>query len=173
MNTDKGRRLGRGLEALLAKAPVRPDPSPAEAPPPTPTVVTANTDASIPYRTIPVTKIRPNPLQPRKEFKEEELADLEASLRVSGLLQPVTVRPARAGGGFELIAGERRFRASQRLGWTEIPAIVREVALYGDERQGDIAFRAIVDPVGPVPAAVRWNTIVTVTILPGTATSAP
>ena len=54
-----------------------------------------------------------------------------------------------------------------------IPAVVREVALYGDERQGDIAFRAIVDPVGPVPAAVRWNTIVTITILPGTATSAP
>jgi len=127
MNTDKGRRLGRGLEALLAKAPVRQDPTAPVAPAPAPTAVTANTDASIPYRTIAVTKIRPNPLQPRKEFKEEELADLEASLRVSGLLQPVTVRPARAGGGFELIAGERRFRASQRLGWTEIPAIVREV----------------------------------------------
>lgn len=127
MNTDKGRRLGRGLEALLAKAPVRQDPAAPVTPPPAPTAVTANTDASIPYRTIAVTKIRPNPLQPRKEFKEEELADLEASLRVSGLLQPVTVRPARSGGGFELIAGERRFRASQRLGWTEIPAIVREV----------------------------------------------
>jgi ParB family chromosome partitioning protein len=72
-------------------------------------------------------KIRPNPLQPRKEFREEELADLEASLRVSGLLQPITVRPAPRGDGFELIAGERRFRAAQRLGWTEIPAVVRDV----------------------------------------------
>lgn len=127
MNTDKGRRLGRGLEALLAKAPVRQDPTGAGAPAPAPTPASANTDPSIPFRTIPIATIRPNPLQPRKAFKEEELADLEASLRVSGLLQPVTVRPARAGGGFELIAGERRFRASQRLGWTEIPAIVREV----------------------------------------------
>ena len=74
-----------------------------------------------------MSKVRPNPLQPRKEFREEDLADLEASLRVSGLLQPITVRPAPRGDGFELIAGERRFRAAQRLGWTEIPAIVRAV----------------------------------------------
>jgi ParB family chromosome partitioning protein len=66
-------------------------------------------------------------MQPRKEFREEDLADLEASLRVNGLLQPVTVRPAPSGNGYELIAGERRFRASQRLGWTEIPAIVKEI----------------------------------------------
>jgi ParB family chromosome partitioning protein len=77
---------------------------------------------------LPLARIRPNPLQPRKEFREEDLADLEASLRVSGLLQPITVRPAPRGAeGFELIAGERRFRAAQRLGWTEIPAVVRDV----------------------------------------------
>ena len=62
-----------------------------------------------------------------RSFKPEELADLEASLRVSGLLQPVTVRPAPRGGGYELIAGERRFRAAQRIGWSEIPAIVKDV----------------------------------------------
>lgn len=72
-------------------------------------------------------QIRPNPAQPRKEFREEELADLEASLRVNGLIQPVTVRPSPSGTGYELIAGERRFRAAQRLNWTEIPAIVRDV----------------------------------------------
>lgn len=72
-------------------------------------------------------QIRPNPMQPRKEFREAELADLEASLRVNGLIQPVTVRPSPTGSGYELIAGERRFRAAQRLNWTEIPAIVREV----------------------------------------------
>jgi len=72
-------------------------------------------------------QIRPNPMQPRKEFREEELADLESSLRVNGLIQPVTVRPSPSGAGYELIAGERRFRAAQRLSWTEIPAIVRDV----------------------------------------------
>ncbi len=72
-------------------------------------------------------QIRPNPTQPRKEFREDELADLEASLRVNGLIQPVTVRPSPSGAGYELIAGERRFRAAQRLNWTEIPAIVRDV----------------------------------------------
>jgi len=76
---------------------------------------------------IPVAQVRPNPMQPRKEFREEDLADLEASIRVNGLLQPVTVRPSPSGSGYELIAGERRFRAAQRLGWTEIPAIVREI----------------------------------------------
>jgi len=79
-------------------------------------------------RKVPMTQIRPNPMQPRKEFREDELADLEASLRVNGLIQPVTVRPAAAGTGYELIAGERRFRAAQRLNWTEIPAIVRDVS---------------------------------------------
>jgi ParB family chromosome partitioning protein len=74
-----------------------------------------------------MTQIRPNPMQPRKEFREEDLADLEASLRVNGLVQPVTVRPSPTGVGYELIAGERRFRAAQRLSWTEIPAIVRDV----------------------------------------------
>ncbi len=126
MSVDKNRRLGRGLEALLARTPTRVESPEASA---------AREDASprrpnepdSPLRSIALSQIRPNPLQPRKEFKPEELADLEASLRVSGLLQPVTVRPAPRGGGFELIAGERRFRAAQRLGWTEIPAIVKEV----------------------------------------------
>lgn len=127
MSGDKNRRLGRGLEALLARAPNRAEQqdeaaarnaSPAPRPAPEPTS---------PLRTIPLSQIRANPLQPRKEFKPEDLADLEASLRVSGLLQPVTVRPAPRGGGFELIAGERRFRAAQRIGWSEIPAIVKDV----------------------------------------------
>jgi ParB family chromosome partitioning protein len=144
MTTDKGRRLGRGLEALLARTPAKletsapattsaaPSTSTADDAPPS-GVLTAATNrgggaaADTPFRPLPLAQIRPNPLQPRKEFKAEDLADLEASLRVSGLLQPVTVRPAPQGGGYELIAGERRFRAAQRLGWTEIPAIVRDV----------------------------------------------
>ena len=106
------RRLGRGLEALLAtRAAAEPSPEERSA-----------------LRALPLAQIRANPYQPRKEFRPEELADLEASLRATGLLQPITVRPAPGGGsGFELIAGERRFRAATRLGWSEIPAIVKEI----------------------------------------------
>lgn len=128
MSNEKGRRLGRGLEALIARAPTR---APVIDAPPTESKAAPTTVADeprVPYRVLPMARIRPNPLQPRKEFREEDLADLEASLRVSGLLQPITVRPAPRGAeGFELIAGERRFRAAQRLGWTEIPAVVRDV----------------------------------------------
>ena len=128
MSIDKGKRLGRGLEALIAKAPTR---APYVEPIPRTAVHTSDrstpAEPATPYRTLALGKIRPNPLQPRKEFREEDLADLEASLRVNGLLQPITVRPAPRGDGFELIAGERRLRAAQRLGWTEIPAIVRDV----------------------------------------------
>lgn len=132
MTADKGRRLGRGLEALISRAPTR---APAQAAEAAADAQRASVGSAVgvveastsPYRVLPLARIRPNPLQPRKEFREEELADLEASLRVSGLLQPITVREAPRGGGFELIAGERRFRAAQRLGWTEIPAVVRDV----------------------------------------------
>lgn len=78
-------------------------------------------------RQLSLSQIRANPYQPRQEFRPEELADLEASLRVNGLLQPITVRPAPSGQGYELIAGERRFRAATRLGWTDIPALVKPV----------------------------------------------
>jgi ParB family chromosome partitioning protein len=105
------RRLGRGLEALIASR----------------QAVEAVPDDRSALKNIPLGQIRPNPYQPRKEFRPEDLADLEASLRATGLLQPVTVRRARDGRGFELIAGERRFRAATRLGWPEIPAIVKEI----------------------------------------------
>jgi ParB family chromosome partitioning protein len=117
MAPEKPRRLGRGLEALLA--------SRTNADALEPAAAAAEPSA---LRTIPIGQIRPNPYQPRLEFKPEELADLEASLRASGLLQPITVRPAPGGGqGFELIAGERRYRAATRIGWTEIPAIVKDI----------------------------------------------
>ncbi len=126
MTGDKTRRLGRGLEALLARTPTKQEPV-ADAMSRDAASSARTAIDSTPLRSIPLSQIRPNPLQPRKEFKPEDLADLEASLRVSGLLQPVTVRPAPRGGGYELIAGERRFRAAQRLGWTDIPAIVKDV----------------------------------------------
>ena len=128
---DPPRRLGRGLDALLAKR-VAPAPAPATDP-----AAAGRTQASGPVGTtdqqpasglqnLSINQVRPNPFQPRKEFRPEELADLEASLRTNGLLQPITVRPAANGSGFELIAGERRLRAATRLGWKDIPAVVRD-----------------------------------------------
>src|SRR5690606_23124587 len=72
-----------------------------------------------------------NPYQPRREFPIEQLQELEASIRESGLLQPLVVRPAGrtapTGAEWELVAGERRLRAVRRLGWTEVPVVVREM----------------------------------------------
>lgn len=107
--TDRGRRLGRGLGALIAP--------PSAAP--------LGTSAQDRLRDIPVQQIRPNPLQPRTDFSDEELQELEASIRASGLLQPISVRTRP--GGYELIAGERRFRAVKRLGWATVPAVVRDI----------------------------------------------
>ncbi|MDQ4081165.1 MAG: ParB/RepB/Spo0J family partition protein [Gemmatimonadota bacterium] len=107
MSVDKPRRLGRGLEALIATA----------APP---------AAAGERLQRVPVGLIRPNPYQPRKEFRPEELAELQASLDANGLLQPIVVRPAGAN-SYELIAGERRLRAATQLGWTDIPVVVRDI----------------------------------------------
>lgn len=107
---EKPRRLGRGLEALLGGGA-------------TSSVTTAaSTDGS---REILIDRIRPNPYQPRREFPVAELAELQASMRANGLLQPIALRPA--GDGFELIAGERRLRAAKALGWSSIPAVIRHL----------------------------------------------
>lgn len=113
------RRLGRGLEALLASR---------EAAQP------STEEARSALRTLPIADVRPNPYQPRQTFRPEELAELEASLRATGLLQPITVRPVANGaspGGqpnaYELVAGERRMRAAANIGWTEIPAVVKAI----------------------------------------------
>ena len=117
MSVDKPRRLGRGLEALI----------PGAASIVSPPVATAAAVApSSDYLRLPITDIRANPYQPRREFDETELSELQASLKASGLLQPVSVRRAPEG-GYELISGERRLRAATRLGWTDIPAIIRDV----------------------------------------------
>jgi ParB family chromosome partitioning protein len=74
---------------------------------------------------VPVRDVRPNPDQPRKHFDEEKLAELTASIKAHGLLQPIVVR--RVTDGFEILAGERRFRAAQAAGADRLPALVREV----------------------------------------------
>ena len=88
----------------------------------------AETPASVAgahFREVPIGDVRPNQWQPRQVFDEEALAELVHSIREVGLLQPVVVRPAEEG-GYELIMGERRWRATQAAGLTEIPAIVRD-----------------------------------------------
>lgn len=131
---DPPRRLGRGLDALLAKRDsgkgaetatrdARPESSAAHVDSDSAKANEASERHNL--RSLPISQIRPNPFQPRKEFRAEELADLEASMRANGILQPITVRPSPDGRGFELIAGERRLRAATRLGWKEIPALVR------------------------------------------------
>ena len=96
--------LGRGLGALLSSTPE-------------PGVAGATTD-------LPIDSISPNPNQPRKAFDDKTLRDLAASLRQSGVLQPVVVR--RLGPGYQLVVGERRWRAAKMAGLTRIPAVVRE-----------------------------------------------
>src|SRR5450755_1635842 len=100
------KRLGRGLEALLGP------------------MSREQAEATGALRDIAVTAISANPFQPRRSFDDDPLAELAASIAASGLLQPIIVRAV--GSRFELIAGERRWRAVQRLGWAKVPAIVRD-----------------------------------------------
>lgn len=116
MSADAPRRLGRGLEALISTARQQREATGEGAPPAPPT-----SD----LQRIRIADITPNHFQPRRTFTEGELAELEASLRANGLLQAITVRP-KGQGKWELVAGERRLRAATRLGWTEIPAVIRD-----------------------------------------------
>lgn len=79
---------------------------------------------------IPVAAIRPNPLQPRRQFSQESLQELAASLKTHGFLQPVVVAPAE--GGYVLIAGERRWRAAQLAGLSKVPAVVHQADTDGE-----------------------------------------
>jgi ParB family chromosome partitioning protein len=111
--------LGRGLGALI---PTAPPPVVADAPERVPGAA-PSTEATL---ELPVERIAPNPDQPRRRFDEAELARLAASIREHGVLQPVVVR-AR-GDGYELVVGERRWRASRLAGRPTIPAVVKDVA---------------------------------------------
>jgi ParB family chromosome partitioning protein len=104
--------LGRGMAALLSNAP-----------PPSSNV------AAIPGRALlmlPVEAIERNPRQPRKQFEEARLEELAASIRAHGVMEPILVR--KDGGRYRIVAGERRWRAAQRAGLAEVPAVVREAS---------------------------------------------
>ncbi len=104
-------RLGRGLASLIGD-PVLAEPKlPPEGE----------------QRMVPIDQIRGGKLNPRKEFKEEDLVELSDSIRQKGIVQPIVVRPDRMGGGYEIVAGERRWRAAQRANLHTMPVIVREL----------------------------------------------
>ena len=130
MAAESRRGLGRGLSALLGEAE---DDAPAAG--------DGRTGSAAPglegAREIPLELIHNNPDQPRQHFSEAEIAELEESIRTSGVLQPILVRPSpRKAGEYEIVAGERRWRAAQRAGIAVIPALVRELA---DDRAYEIA----------------------------------
>lgn len=115
MSDDTKKRLGRGLAALIG-----------EMDKPATTATPGRTAVPVDQR-VPIDLINPNPRNPRRNFGEADLADLTQSIREHGLVQPVVVRPAPEPGRFELIAGERRWRAAQRAGLNEIPIVIRDV----------------------------------------------
>jgi len=104
-------RLGRGLASLIGE----PTPSQPRLPP------------EGEQRIVGIDQIRAGRLNPRKDFREEELAELTDSIRQKGLVQPILVRPDGSGSGYEIVAGERRWRAAQKAGLHRVPVIVREL----------------------------------------------
>jgi ParB family transcriptional regulator, chromosome partitioning protein len=120
MSAPKRRALGRGLAALIPGAPA----------PGAPALVARRPSDSTRdgTRTIAVEEIHPSPGQPRTTFDDARLDELAASIKTQGIIQPLIVRARAGGDGYELIAGERRWRAAQRAGLFEVPAVVRDVA---------------------------------------------
>lgn len=107
--------LGRGLSALMGEAPVRSDEAPAT-------------------NELDIDLIEPNPEQPRTRFAEENLNELAASIRANGIVQPIVVR--KLGSRYQIVAGERRWRAAQRAELRRVPVVVKEVS---DEKMLEIA----------------------------------
>jgi ParB family chromosome partitioning protein len=139
------RRLGRGLDALFgATDPAKPSSQEEGA-----------------FRELPIDQIVSNPFQPRKNFKPQDLKELQDSIATSGLLQPITVRPSPSGAKkFELIAGERRLRAATSLGWQKIPAVVKD---FSDQ---EILTLALIEnlqrsDLNPIEEAEGYNQLIT------------
>src|SRR5689334_17954079 len=116
VDSSKRRALGRGLDALLPVPPAAPAAAPA---PPAP----ARTPIAF-Y--APIEELHPSRSQPRTRFDDKALDELAASLREMGMLEPILVRK-RTAGGYEIVAGERRWRAAQRAALHEVPVFVREL----------------------------------------------
>jgi ParB family chromosome partitioning protein len=133
-----GRRgIGRGLSAILPEAEV--------------------TEAGE-LRELPVSLIKPNPSQPRTNFDEEALAALAASIEASGVVQPLLVRPL-PDGSYELVAGERRWRAAQQAGVEKVPAVVRDQA-EAERLQAALIENMVREDLNPVEEARACSALV-------------
>lgn len=104
-------RLGRGLASLIGE----PAPLGHKLPP------------EGEQRVVPIAEVKSSPLNPRRDFRDEELSELAESIRTKGLVQPIVVRPNGMSGGYEIVAGERRWRAAQKAGAHTVPVIIREL----------------------------------------------
>ncbi|HHO68662.1 MAG TPA: ParB/RepB/Spo0J family partition protein [Gammaproteobacteria bacterium] len=118
----KKRGLGRGLDALLGSA--RPEAAPAAAP--GAAAAPGDSDSDGDLRTLGVDQLQRGKYQPRRDMHQESLEELADSIRAQGLVQPIVVRPVD-GGRYEIIAGERRWRAAQLAGLQDVPVVVRDI----------------------------------------------
>ncbi len=142
------RGLGRGLSALMADLGTDLAREP-EAPPPV-----------RPDRLLPIEALRPNPDQPRRTFDEGALEELANSIRAKGVIQPLIVRPdPRDRAAFEIVAGERRWRASQKAGLAEVPVIVRD---YDDRELLEIAIIENIqrDDLNPIDEGAAYRSLI-------------
>ena len=113
--------LGRGLGALIRE----PEPSVADVSRPSVVSPVSSAPGLVGSQFVDIDLIEPSPYQPRTHFREEALAELAQSIQVSGIIQPLVLR--HIGSRFQLLAGERRWRAAQRAGLSRVPAVIREV----------------------------------------------
>lgn len=149
---DKQRKaLGRGLSALLPNRAAAPAGAAAQA------VATATALPEPTPNRLPIDSIQANPLQPRTVFEPAKLEELAASIRANGVIQPIVVR--KIGGGFQIVAGERRWRASKLAGLTEIPVVVQDVA---DPKMLELALIENIqrEDLNPVETAQAYDRLV-------------
>ena len=149
------RRLGRGLSSLLSIQEPEPHPVGLQAA----QQASPHTQEERPPSSLPTASITPNPLQPRQVIKPDELESLAASIRANGILQPIAVRPdPTRPGAYQIIAGERRWRAAQLAGLSEIPATIRQA---DDREMLELAlveniFRSDLNPLERAQAYQRY-----------------
>jgi ParB family chromosome partitioning protein len=150
---DKPSRLGRGLAALMGDAALEAPVAPRAGEP-------AQQAPRAAQRKVPIETIKPNPKNPRRTFSDDELNELAASIKERGIIQPIVVRPAKGdANAFEIIAGERRWRAAQRAKIHEVPIVVLDVS------DGEALELAIIENVqrtdlNPLEEALGYQSLV-------------
>lgn len=136
--------LGKGLEALIPKSQITP-------------TVTVGGEQIV---KIPVEKIKPNRYQPRNEFKDENLQELANSIKEKGLLQPLIITPSLVPGEYELIAGERRLRATKLAGLTELPVIIRSEVTEQERLQISLIENLQREDLNPLEEAQAYQQLI-------------